>query len=281
VTRKDTRRCASPMCGGVFVKRVNQALTRCADGSDQAECYVYGVDLSALLLTDALATNVDTKFTEKHAIVRADARYTTFNGQRIGKLKVKEAWLGAGEIDVESNVYRVADSGIRCITTPCNVVQASTLNSRDAMPINSVTLGSVGSSQERSKARAAIMTAKGVLVAGSIATPKCMANATNCGPWITAEEFYLPVTANAVVPAPSAQLCGGLAGIACPTGQFCSYKAGDFCGAADAMGTCASRPQVCTMIYAPVCGCDDKTYSSSCVAASAGISVSSNGACRK
>ena len=33
VTRRDIRRCISPICGGYFVKRVNQATTVCADGS--------------------------------------------------------------------------------------------------------------------------------------------------------------------------------------------------------------------------------------------------------
>src|SRR5689334_21173777 len=52
VTRRDFRKCISPICGGYFVKRVNQAKTLCADGSQQAECYVSsitynGVGLSA------------------------------------------------------------------------------------------------------------------------------------------------------------------------------------------------------------------------------------------
>src|SRR5262245_13589106 len=38
--RPDVRRCASPLCGGYFVKRVNQALTRCANGRWSRECYV-------------------------------------------------------------------------------------------------------------------------------------------------------------------------------------------------------------------------------------------------
>ena len=33
VTRHDIRKCISPLCGGFFVKRVNQATTPCADGT--------------------------------------------------------------------------------------------------------------------------------------------------------------------------------------------------------------------------------------------------------
>src|SRR5678815_3615 len=42
--RADMRKCASPMCGGYFVRRVNQPLTRCANGKSQKECYVASID---------------------------------------------------------------------------------------------------------------------------------------------------------------------------------------------------------------------------------------------
>jgi hypothetical protein len=32
------------MCGGYFVKQVNQSLTRCANGHTMSECYVASVD---------------------------------------------------------------------------------------------------------------------------------------------------------------------------------------------------------------------------------------------
>src|SRR5262249_44715728 len=51
--RPDLRRCASPMCGGVFVQRVNRASTRCVDGSWASECYVADVSLDSLGFTDA------------------------------------------------------------------------------------------------------------------------------------------------------------------------------------------------------------------------------------
>jgi len=42
----DTRRCASPACGGHWVKALNEALTRCADGSRADRCYVARLDWS-------------------------------------------------------------------------------------------------------------------------------------------------------------------------------------------------------------------------------------------
>lgn len=83
----------------------------------------------------------------------------------------------------------------------------------------------------------------------------------------------------------SGQTCGGIASLECPSGdEFCNYEesaGGQGCDGtvADAGGTCQTRPQVCDAIYDPVCGCDHKTYSSSCTAHSEGMSVLHDGAC--
>jgi len=73
--------------------------------------------------------------------------------------------------------------------------------------------------------------------------------------------------------------CGGLLPATCPNGQFCNFAPAATCGSGDQTGTCQAKPQACDAIYAPVCGCDDKTYSSDCTAASAGVSVAKDGEC--
>jgi len=80
--------------------------------------------------------------------------------------------------------------------------------------------------------------------------------------------------------APSAgKMCGGIAGIRCPEKQYCAFAIEARCGAGDMAGVCKPIPELCTMEYAPVCGCDGKTYGSTCVAARGGISILKHGAC--
>ncbi len=68
---------------------------------------------------------------------------------------------------------------------------------------------------------------------------------------------------------------------ACRDNRDCEYD--EFCqkrvGECDSRGRCAPRPEVCTRIFSPVCGCDGETYSNECVAASDGVTLADTAAC--
>lgn len=80
-------------------------------------------------------------------------------------------------------------------------------------------------------------------------------------------------------PVPSVKACGARAGASCSASEYCAYEAGQLCGAADAEATCKPRPEDCIELYAPVCGCDQKTYANSCIANAAGTGILGSGAC--
>jgi hypothetical protein len=75
-------------------------------------------------------------------------------------------------------------------------------------------------------------------------------------------------------------VCGGFAGYVCSDKEWCDFPPEASCGIGDQLGKCRPRPEVCTMVYLPVCGCNDKTYSNACQAAADGADVASPGRCQ-
>ncbi|MEQ8300623.1 MAG: Kazal-type serine protease inhibitor domain-containing protein [Hyphomonas sp.] len=75
------------------------------------------------------------------------------------------------------------------------------------------------------------------------------------------------------------EMCGGIAGLQCEDGFFCKLDDGACVSTADVAGTCAEIKPFCTREYAPVCGCNGKTYPNKCEAHADGTSVATQGAC--
>jgi hypothetical protein len=73
--------------------------------------------------------------------------------------------------------------------------------------------------------------------------------------------------------------CSAIPLVACPSGQICDYDTPNRCNAGYEPGHCIVPPGGCITIFAPVCGCDGRTYSSDCDRQVARVQKDHDGAC--
>jgi hypothetical protein len=134
----DFRKCASPACGGVFVDRVNRALTACAGGVGgpvwEEVCYASDVDWSnSGLSEDQIGSVLSMIATGEYGrvLVRGNLR-SVDHGNGIGKwprLFVTEAWVAQTPAEPWGVFVKVKDAGVRCIAAPCESNAELKLNS--------------------------------------------------------------------------------------------------------------------------------------------------------
>lgn len=150
--RRDLRKCASPRCGGFFVKLVNQSRTRCADNHYQAECYVASIDWDGQTEPD-----------NDRGLLRGSIRR---QGQ-FGVFRVTELWQPASDNQPDGMFFRVRDRGVRCIAAPCPTHHEARLNSTSSRNVAGVDLTGAGAADNRLAEATAAMTAPdGLIVSG-------------------------------------------------------------------------------------------------------------------
>lgn len=213
IVRPDLRKCASPLCGGFFIRSANQNLTRCANGRRMSECYV---------------TDIQWNGAPEIELNRALLRGTiTTRGNRKGKygvLHVTEVWRAASEAKPYGDFFRVRDLGVRCIAAPCLSHSEAKLNSTESKKIAGVNLNDAGANDEAVSDAFKAMTGKdGVLVAGGhtqVTGPAGRALMLN------AAQFYLRASTSGQLKPCKKTGCSG---------QVCSDE--------DVVTTCEYRPE--------------------------------------
>ena len=184
IVRPDLRKCASPRCGGYFIRSANQYLTRCANGRSMSECYVMNIEWNG-------APEIE--------INRALLRGTLFtkgnrNG-RYGVLSVSEVWRAASDAKPYGDFFRVRDLGVRCIAAPCLSHSEAKLNSTQSKKIAGINLNDAEANEQAVSDALKSMTSKdGVLVAGGhtlVTGPAGRAQMLN------AAQFYLRASSSA------------------------------------------------------------------------------------
>ena len=164
--RPDPRMCPSPLCGGFFASRVNRSLTACFDGVARPACYAAGVVL------DRLAQPARERLRPELATGRAlvAGRFAPYGPEfpQLARLVVGAGWLAAGPRATGGTVYRVVDTGVRCVRAPCFSLRATLVNGARATALSELDLAaSLAPAAALARARAELARA-GVLVAGTI-----------------------------------------------------------------------------------------------------------------
>jgi len=249
LVRPDLRRCASPLCGGYWVKRVNYSSTRCANRRWMRECYVAEIDWSG-----------QTEVEGGEVLLRGQIiarRYPRFGN--LGALRVTESWKSAAKSSGSGTLYRVRDRGVRCITHPCLTHQAAKLNSQSVENIAGVDLAATGATGEQiSEAAAAMTQPEGVIVAGNHAVVSGPAGRAQT---LKATKFYLRA---------GAQIGGS------PSGAKRCFKTGcssQICADDNVVTTCEFRPEyacyqkaICERQKSGECGFTQTAELQSCLA---------------
>ncbi|NBD21813.1 hypothetical protein GTZ97_14205 [Aquabacterium fontiphilum] len=195
VTRIDGRKCAYPMCGGYFVKAVNKATTRCADGRLAKECHAVELDTRALGWNDAQRATFERAFSEGKALVKGALTQQPLGHSTGNVLRVSEAWQGqSGHKRPLGTFYSLKNNGIVCIQAPCPAFSLSQLN-RPARErtIDMPDFSLSGATEEAIQAAWVALEQAPILAVGVVVPfPAGGLQGTVYGQKLLTSEFYLP-----------------------------------------------------------------------------------------
>lgn len=208
---RDTRRCAAPRCGGYFLNALNQSETLCFDGSQAERCYVAEIGFTGLE-TASFDPNVD--------LVRGTLEpLGPGTAEGFARLVANEGWSAAtvSEVVVEGSFtyFRVADNGIRCVTTPCFSITAESLNLELNGDISTTDFSNIdfddAGLNETQQQQATSALIAGNLIVDGLAVPDL--GQAGIGTALKVSKVFLPISSAACV-----------ADADCDAGQWCRVQ---------------------------------------------------------
>jgi Domain of unknown function (DUF6748) len=187
--KADSRLCPSPVCGGFWARRVNRTLTTCLDGSTQASCYIAAVDLSAL--STASRARAQAALPSSTTLATGTfARYRSDDFPQLARLAAARVWVAAGPSRDTATVYRVVDTGLRCVRAPCFSLRATAVNRTTSASLSSIDLSGSGASAAELRRAHAALSSTGILATG--ATRADEKPGTDAGRVLAATQLWLP-----------------------------------------------------------------------------------------
>jgi hypothetical protein len=175
LVRPDYRKCAAPMCGGHFAKAVNRHRTRCADGTFARECYVSELKYEGTLPS------------ADHVLVQGSIESNAFpDFGDLGTLVIAGTWGSATANEPKGAFFRVSNSGIVCITTPCPTVQLERLNTPGKRTVSEINLKAADATDEQIEAANAAFAAGDLIVSGRVRKGD-----PAIGPTLVGTQFFL------------------------------------------------------------------------------------------
>jgi uncharacterized protein DUF6748 len=166
--RPDPRLCPSPMCGGYFVASVDATPTTCYDGVRRPACYVAAVGLDALPATSR--SRARAALAAPAAL--AEGRLVAFRSNvapRLAALAAHAVWRPAGSAgESGETIFRVVDTGIRCIRAPCFSLRATAAETGRVVRLSGVDLDAPGVTSGSLRRATDLLGRDGVLVGGSL-----------------------------------------------------------------------------------------------------------------
>lgn len=201
LARQDTRRCAFPICGGVWVSAVNQTVTRCPQGTLDQECYVSNLDFSTFDgpgdsdSTVKGALGPDFKTTR---VVLQGAMVPTVQG--FDALRVHMAWIATDTQPISGNFFGTRVNGIVCIVAPCPSFDQEILNRGTVSSFHGFDFTDVPAHADDSTYTGpALHSAYGLIVAGENIVDE-NAGPGGTGIFLKASQVFIPVFAPPVDP---------------------------------------------------------------------------------